>query len=80
MYIHQVNHDEFEYTIQVTAKKEVKAAFRIFIAPQHDEHGHEMDLDIQRRLFIEMDKFVQTGKLYGLTHEGRNLPALLQKS
>ena len=61
--MNQVNHREFEYNISVTAKQEVLAAFRIFIAPQFDEHGNKLEFEIQRRLFIEMDKFVQKCKL-----------------
>ena len=54
------NHDEFNYNIKVKATEQVKAAFRIFIAPRFDVHGNQMELATQRRMCIEMDKFVQT--------------------
>ena len=60
--MNQVNHDEFEYKIDVRVMQKVKAAFRIFIAPQFDEHGERLSLAKQRPLFIEMDKFVETCK------------------
>ncbi|XP_071787368.1 hemocyanin AA6 chain-like [Asterias amurensis] len=58
----QVNHKPFHYKVGVTNKsgKPVKAAIRIFMAPSIDEQGTQLDLDTQRRIFIEMDKFVTT--------------------
>lgn len=62
--VKQINHDHFEYIITIESIKAMKAAIRIFIAPSFDEHGSPLPLSSQRRLFIEMDKFVhnlQTG-------------------
>ncbi|XP_033099168.1 phenoloxidase subunit 1-like [Anneissia japonica] len=59
--VYQVNHDEFHYIMEVknTNSTNVKAAFRVFMAPSFDEHGDRFVLNEQRRLFIEMDKFVE---------------------
>ena len=58
--VKQVNHDEFQYFIDITnhTGADVQAAVRIFMAPTIDAHGNEFPLDVNRRLFIEMDKFV----------------------
>ncbi|XP_038068636.1 hemocyanin AA6 chain-like isoform X2 [Patiria miniata] len=62
--VKQVNHGRFNYKLGVTSNSRtpLKAAIRIFIAPSLDEHGTQYQLDSQRRLFIEMDKFVTTLK------------------
>ncbi|XP_071956170.1 hemocyanin AA6 chain-like [Antedon mediterranea] len=59
--VYRVNHDEFEYNMKVknANSKNVKAAFRVFMAPSFDEHSDRFGLNEQRRLFIEMDKFVE---------------------
>uniref|UniRef100_A0A1W7RAE9 Hemocyanin subunit 3a n=1 Tax=Hadrurus spadix TaxID=141984 RepID=A0A1W7RAE9_9SCOR len=54
-----LDHESFSYTINAvnngsTAKK---ATVRIFLAPKYDELGNEIPIDIQRRLYIELDKF-----------------------
>ena len=60
----RVNHDAFNYNFVVrnTARRHVQATFRVFIAPTEDENGQPIPLAEQRRLFIEMDKFVERSK------------------
>ncbi len=62
--VDRVNHDAFSYNFGVlsSANGNVQATFRVFLAPKKDENGQPIPLAEQRRLFIEMDKFVETSK------------------
>nr|CCA94919.1 hemocyanin subunit e [Euphrynichus bacillifer] len=55
-----LDHEPFAYNISVENKTGgVKTAtVRIFLAPKHDELGNLLEPDDQRRLAIELDKFV----------------------
>ncbi|XP_022111514.1 hemocyanin AA6 chain-like [Acanthaster planci] len=66
--VKQVNHDNFNYKIGVENKRgrNMRVAVRIFMAPSSDAEGAQFLLDTQRRLFIEMDKFVTTLEKNGM--------------
>ena len=55
-----LNHDEFMYTIEVNNKTESEkyGTVRIFIAPIHAFDGSNLKLSDQRKLMIEMDRFI----------------------
>lgn len=59
-----LNHDPFEYTITVMneSRTDARATVRIYMAPRLNEHGEQFVMMQQRKLFIEMDKFVETCK------------------
>ncbi|XP_067128167.1 uncharacterized protein [Centruroides vittatus] len=55
---HHLDHEPFSYTIEVNnTGKATKAAVRIFLGPKFDELGNVLDINEQRRLCIELDKF-----------------------
>ncbi|KAJ8679166.1 hypothetical protein QAD02_014953 [Eretmocerus hayati] len=60
--IQHLNHDEFTYQFVATNKnnKDVVGTVRIFMAPKQDENGRLLDVNEQRMLMIEMDKFLTT--------------------
>nr|CUH82791.1 hemocyanin 1 [Argulus foliaceus] len=53
-----LNHDDFTYTFTIKSDSAHTAAVRIFMAPKYDSNDEEIDLDHQRWMMIEMDKFV----------------------
>ncbi|XP_033103049.1 hemocyanin AA6 chain-like [Anneissia japonica] len=58
--VNSTDHMPFYYKIQVVKKTKVpiKATARVFLAPTQDQAGNRIDINKQRRLAIEMDKFV----------------------
>ncbi|XP_011494439.1 PREDICTED: phenoloxidase subunit 1-like [Ceratosolen solmsi marchali] len=58
--IQHLDHDEFSYSITVNNSNDgdVTGNVRIFMAPKFDETGHHFNFNEQRKLMIEMDKFV----------------------
>lgn len=62
-FIH-LQHAEFNYEINVNnnGTAPLTGTCRIFLAPVHDEYGRDYLFEEQRRLMIELDKFVVTRK------------------
>uniref|UniRef100_A0A1E1WWC5 Putative hemocyanin subunit n=1 Tax=Tityus obscurus TaxID=1221240 RepID=A0A1E1WWC5_TITOB len=55
---HHLDHEPFSYTINVNNTGAPKhATVRIFLGPKFDELGNILDVNEQRRLYIELDKF-----------------------
>ncbi|XP_013776190.1 hemocyanin AA6 chain-like, partial [Limulus polyphemus] len=55
----RLQHEEFNYNIEVhnDSSSNKNAVVRIFLAPRDNELGNRLELDDQRHLFIELDKF-----------------------
>lgn len=64
--LQHLNHDEFDYNIVVnnSNNRDVIGTVRIFIAPKFDETGRHLNLNDQRLLMIEMDKFTAICKIF----------------
>jgi len=58
---HHLDHEPFSLIVNIENNTgEVKhATIRVFLGPKYDELGNHLDLDDQRRLMIELDKFHQ---------------------
>jgi hypothetical protein len=56
--VQRLNHDRFKYIITLKADGEKKAVVRIFLAPKKDAYGRYLPFYEQRKLFVEMDKFI----------------------
>ncbi|ODM94868.1 Phenoloxidase 2, partial [Orchesella cincta] len=70
-----LNYDPFTYTIQAikfrlnkqflnssvrnTTNAAVRATVRIYLAPRNTEHGEQFEMSQQRKMFFELDKFVE---------------------
>uniref|UniRef100_A0A1W7RAD3 Hemocyanin subunit 5 n=1 Tax=Hadrurus spadix TaxID=141984 RepID=A0A1W7RAD3_9SCOR len=53
-----LDHEPFSYTIEYNnTSGATKATVRIFLGPKYDELGNELNIEDQRKLFIELDKF-----------------------
>ncbi|XP_054709529.1 hemocyanin D chain-like [Uloborus diversus] len=57
-----LDHEPFSYSINAlnSTGAAKKTTVRIFLAPKYDELGNRLVLEDQRRLYIELDKFVTT--------------------
>ncbi|KAJ8679161.1 hypothetical protein QAD02_014948 [Eretmocerus hayati] len=58
--LQHLNHDDFSYSFVVsnTNNREVVGTLRVFMAPKHDEKGQLLPFNEQRKLMIEMDRFI----------------------
>lgn len=59
--ITHLDHKQFWYNIQVSNNTGIEqtGTFRIFLAPRDDERNEKFVFSIQRRFFIELDRFIE---------------------
>lgn len=55
---HRLNHQPFEFKVDVTSDKAQKAVVKIFLGPKYDENGRYIPLHENFMNFFEMDHFV----------------------
>lgn len=55
--VQRLNHKPFGYKVTVNSDAAKTATVRIFLAPKKDWYGREVELDVKRWNFIELDKF-----------------------
>ncbi|XP_019895576.2 larval serum protein 2 [Musca domestica] len=54
----RVNHQPFEFTLDVTSDKTQKAVVKVFLGPKYDENGHVLNLEDNYQNFFELDHYV----------------------
>lgn len=54
----RVNHQPFEFTLDVTSDKAQKAVVKVFIGPKYDENGRTLRLEDNFKNFYELDQYV----------------------
>lgn len=55
---YRLNHKPFTYHITVNSDRDTKSIVRIFLGPNQDEFGHEVDLTTNYMNFMQMDEFL----------------------
>ncbi|KAK1123772.1 hypothetical protein K0M31_008467 [Melipona bicolor] len=55
---YRLNHKPFTYHITVNSDRDTKGIVRIFLGPQQDEFGHQVDLTNNYMNFMQMDEFL----------------------